>query len=122
MRKLPLLALVATVALAASVLVVPAASASSSLKVSVGDNFFSPTKKTIKRKTKVKWTWKGIAPHNVTLAKAPSAIKSSKYADYSSDTQTSGTFSRRLKVPGKYTFVCTIHSEMILKIKVSKST
>jgi plastocyanin len=122
MRKLPLLALAATVSLAAGALVAPPALASSSFKVSIGDNFFSPAKKTIKRKTKVKWTWKGVAPHNVTLIKAPSAIKESKYADYGSDTQTTGTFSKRLKISGKYTFVCTIHSDMVLKIKVTKST
>jgi plastocyanin len=122
MRKLPLLALVATVALAAGALTAPAAMGAKTLKVTVGDNYFSPKKKTIKRKGKVKWTWVGSAPHNVTLAKAPSKIDEDDYDKYSSDTIITGTFSKRLKVPGKYTFVCTIHSEMVNRIKVSKNT
>lgn len=120
MRKPVVLTLVLAVALAAAA-AVPAAQAASTpepLKVSIGDNFFKPKKKTIARKTKVTWTWKGEADHNVTLVKAPDGIKKSKY---NSETQLEGTFSRRLKTAGKYTFVCTIHAGMEQTIKVSSS-
>lgn len=117
MRKPVVLTLAIALALAA--VAVPAAQASSTpkpLAVSIGDNFFKPKKKTIARKTKVTWTWTGEAPHNVTLANAPDGVKLSKF---NSKTQMQGTFSRTLKTAGKYTFVCTIHSEMKQTIKVS---
>ena len=120
MRKPVVLTVILAVALA--VAAVPAAQAASTpepLKVSIGDNFFKPKKKTIARKTKVTWTWRGEADHNVRLADAPDGITKSKY---NSETQSEGTFSRRLKTAGKYTFVCTIHSGMEQTIKVSSST
>lgn len=119
MRKPGVLTLVLAVALAAAA--VPAAQAASTpepLKVSIGDNFFKPKKKTIARKTKVTWTWKGEADHNVTLVKAPDGIKKSKYY---SETQLEGTFSRTLKAAGKYSFTCTIHAGMEQTIKVSST-
>lgn len=116
MRKPIVLALALALALAA--VAVPAAQAASSptLKVSLGDNFFKPKSKTVARKTKVTWTWKGTADHNVTLVKAPEGVKTSKF---NSKTQAEGTFSRTLKTAGKYSFVCTIHAGMQQTIKVS---
>jgi plastocyanin len=119
MRKPVVLTVILAVALAvAAVPTAQAASTPEPLKVSIGDNFFKPKKKTIARKTKVTWTWKGEADHNVRLADAPDGITRSKY---NSETQSEGTFSRRLKTAGKYTFVCTIHSGMEQTIKVSSS-
>jgi plastocyanin len=118
MRKLLLLGL--AVALTAAALAIPAAQAKTpTYKVSLFDNFFKPTKKTLTAGTKVIWTWRGTQDHNVTLAEAPKGIKASKY---SSDTMNDGQFARTLKTPGTYLFVCTIHAgmEQTIKVKASK--
>ncbi|MGI8594100.1 MAG: cupredoxin domain-containing protein [Solirubrobacteraceae bacterium] len=123
MRKLPVpvpvpvlaLALMATVA--APAVGALAASAPKPLKVTVGDNFFQPAKKTVPRGTKVTWTWKGVVVHDVRLVTAPKGIKKSKYT---SDIQGSDgePFTRTLKAKGKWYFVCTLHSEMEQTISV----
>jgi plastocyanin len=119
------LALIAALALAA-VVAVPAADALTTpkpLAVSLKDNFFSPKTKKVPVGTKVTWTWQGEEDHNVTLVTggikgAPKGIKASKYT---SPTQGTGkTFSRTLKVPGKWFFVCTLHGGMQQTITVTK--
>jgi plastocyanin len=109
MRKPMLLA--ATVAVTAvSITAIPALAATKS--VTVKDNSFSPTSLTIKKGTKVKWTWKGRAPHNVTVTSGP--------VKFHSATQTSGSFSKKFSKKGTYTIVCTIHAPgMKMKVKVT---
>jgi plastocyanin len=88
--------------LAAGVLAGPSLAGSTTKTVKVKDNVFSPTSITVKRGTKVKWVWKGSAPHNVTVTKGP--------VRFSSKTKTSGSFSKTLKRKGTYKIVCTIHA------------
>lgn len=118
--------LIAVLALIAAVAAVPVADAKTkkktkktpTLAVAVKDNFFSPKKKTIKKGTKVTWTWKGAEDHNVTLVTAPKGIKK---PSYTSKTQGTGkAFTRTLKTAGKYFFVCTLHAGMEQTITVSK--
>ena len=45
----------------------------------------------------VTWTWVGGAPHNVVAD------------DFSSATQTTGTFARSFDTPGEYFYLCTVH-------------
>ncbi len=86
-----------------------------------GENFFSPTKKTIRPKTLVTWVWKGTSQHDVTLYSAPKAIKTDDYGRYSSILQSSGgKFRKTLKSTGTYKFACTIHPDMKLRITVKK--
>ena len=69
MRKLILIAVVAAFA---AVPTVSALASSPPKKVTVGNNFFSNKKMTVKRGTKVTWVWHsfGLA-HNVTVKSGP---------------------------------------------------
>lgn len=119
MRKPHVLVLAVAALSAAAVPAVNAlaASAPKPLKVTVGDNFFKPSKRTVPPGTKVTWTWKGETVHNVTLMTAPKGVKKTKYE---SDTQGSegDPFTRTLKAKGKWVFVCTLHPEMEQTITV----
>lgn len=75
--------------------------------VSVKDNFFTPSTKSVKKGSTVKWIWKGSNPHNVT----GSGFKSS--------TMSSGSFSKKFTKRGSFSYRCTIHAGMNGKIKVS---
>jgi plastocyanin len=77
-------------------------------RISVRDDRFSPKSASIRRGTKVVWSWKGDNPHNVRFRKAPSGVKRPK----GSDTQTSGRFARKFRDRGRYRYVCTIHEDL----------
>jgi plastocyanin len=73
--------------------------------VRVGDNWFVrasgvPTV-AVRRGDRVRWRWTGSAPHNVTVTSGPTKFRSR--------TQSSGSFSRRLRRRGTYRIVCTVH-------------
>jgi plastocyanin len=89
--------------------------------VSVADDFFKPTKLTIKKKNAVKFVWRksNFDSHNVTLIKGPKGVKHSKFT---SITGTSGIrFKRQFTTPGTYRFICTIHPlSMRLTVVVKK--
>ena len=96
MKRLIALAIVAAVAAA---IAIPAFAATKT--VTIGDDFFKPTKVTIRAGTKVTWKWTGQNPHNVTVTRGPKK--------FHSKTQTSGTFSAIPHSKGTYSIVCTIH-------------
>ncbi len=78
-------------------------------KVSVGDDFFKPTKLTINKKSAINFVWNksNFDSHNVTLIKGPKGVKHSKFT---SITGTIGIhFKRQFLTPGTYHFICTIH-------------
>ena len=104
MKRILALAIAAALAVAA----VPAAGATSTIKLV--DNKFSPSKKTVTRGTTVAFRWTGKNPHNVTVFKGPVKFRSS--------TKTSGTYRKRLTKRGTYQITCTIHSGMNLTLKV----
>lgn len=89
-------------------------------KIKVGDDFFAPAKSSVKKCTKVKWKWlpENGNPHNVTLTKGPKGVKKK---DFTSATGSIGIkFNRKMKKPGTYKFVCTIHRTVMkqtLKVK-----
>jgi plastocyanin len=89
-------------------------------KVKVRDNFFGPTKVKVKKNKKVTWSWgsNGTSEtHNVTLKKGPNGVKKSKFT--SQDSSSPGfKFTKKFKKPGKYNFVCTIHAQVGMKMKV----
>lgn len=101
MRKL--LALV-VLTLLSGVLAATALAATKTVKV--GDNWFvrsssgTPTV-TVRAGDTVRWSFVGDAPHNVKVTKGP--------ARFSSKTQSSGIFRRRVTKRGTYRIVCTIH-------------
>lgn len=102
------LALAALLLLVALVPALPA-SGSGTRTVKVGDDFFSPTRLSVRRRTVVRWRWTGSEPHNVTVTRGPGKFRSR--------TQTSGSFAHRFTRRGSYTLVCTIHG-FSMKIRV----
>jgi plastocyanin len=89
----------APVVVAAAAMAVPALAATKT--VTVGDNFFRPTRVTVPAGTKVVWNWTGRNPHNVTVTSGPKK--------FHSKTQTSGTYSAIPHTKGTYSIVCTVH-------------
>lgn len=74
------------------------------------DDFFSPSAKTIKKGTRVRFLWAGESAHNVTVTKGPRKFESSTKAE--------GDYRRTLSRKGRYTIVCTLHEGMTLKLRV----
>ena len=110
MRKLVLP--VAAAVAAAGVVALPSQGATKPKprQVAVKDDLYSPKSITIKKGTKVVWTWKGKRRHNVTEANAK----------WGSATKRKGTFSHTFTKRGKYLVLCTIHApdmEMTIKVK-----
>jgi len=86
--------------------------------VTLHDDYFSPSKLTVKSGTTVKWVWPmGLTDtHDVMLAKHPSGVKR-----FMSDYAAAGySFKRKLVKPGTYTFLCDIHQGMAMKIVVKR--
>ena len=104
----------AGVAVAASLGVAVAgvpAQAGSSKTVAVKNNSFSPTSVKIKKGSKVVWKWtQGGVPHNVTPASGAGSKTSSKKGF---------TYSKTFSKAGTFKYVCTIHSNMKVSVKVS---
>ena len=99
MKKLLALVLVVALAGVAGAVAIPAFAATRTVKL--GDNFFKPTKVSVKAGTKVTWKWTGSNPHNVTVTSGPKK--------FHSKTQTSGSFTAIPHKKGTYNIVCTVH-------------
>jgi plastocyanin len=88
--------------------------------VRIYDNYFLPDSLTVKRGTVVVWRWPGADEagdvHDVKLKSGPKGAK--KF--HSEAAATDFSFRRRLKVPGRYRIVCTLHEEMTMKIRVRR--
>ena len=69
--------------------------------VKVGDVFIKPKTLSVAKGTTIKWKWVGTLSHNVTVKSGP--------VKFRSPTQTSGTFSKKLRRKGTYVLYCTIH-------------
>ena len=116
MRKLFALSLLAGLL---GILAVAAPAMSKHKSLEIDDNYFvkkgKPRTVTVHVGDTVEWEWEDSAvnPHNVTVKKGP--------VKFHSKTQTSGTFEKKLKKPGTYKIVCTIHvkkgMKMTLKVK-----
>jgi plastocyanin len=109
MRKL--VPSIAVVAAAAGVVALPSVAATKPApkQVSVKDDKFTPRPITIKKGTKVVWTWKGKRRHNVSEANGK----------WGSGTKRKGTFSHTFKSKGTFLIFCTIHApDMQMKVNV----
>jgi plastocyanin len=110
MRKLFIVVLIAAV---------PAAFAAQALaasrSVKVGDDYFvrkgSVPTVTVRKGSTVTWRFRGSDLHNVAVTRGPVLFHSS-YKD-------SGSFSKKMRRAGRYTIVCTIHSGMKMKLRVT---
>jgi plastocyanin len=88
--------------------------------VRVHDNYFLPDSLTVKSGTTVVWRWPGADEagdvHDVKLKSGPKGVKRFQ----SEAAATDYTFKRRLRKPGRYRIVCTLHDEMKMQIKVRR--
>jgi plastocyanin len=113
MRKLlvPLLTLALLAAAGGHALARPVRS------VKVGDDFFvrkgSVPTISVAKGTKLTFRWKGSSLHNVHALRGPRTFKS--------DFKRSGSYSKILRKPGRYTILCDIHQpDMKLIVKVRR--
>ena len=102
--------LVAVAVIAFAVAAVPA-HAGSTKTVAVKNNSFSPGSVSIKKGDKVtfKWTQGGV-PHNVTPASGAAGSATSSKKGF--------TFTKTFSKAGTFKYVCTIHSNMKVTVKV----
>jgi len=91
-----------------------AGTASAATTVKLGDNFFSPSKKTIAAGTKVRFNWTGNRRHNVKKKRGPGGSFKSV------TTSANGVnFAKTFRLRGTYRLICTIHpTEMRLNLTV----
>jgi plastocyanin len=99
--------------LAGAVCVAPAvggndATSARTKSVSVDDDFFRPKRVTIASGDRVRWTWRGEGDHNVRFRKVPRGVSRRP----GSETDDKGTFSRKFRKRGRYSYVCTIHEDL----------
>jgi plastocyanin len=87
-----------------------AASAPKPRTVKVGDDYYSPVKLTVKKGTKIKWSWLAgnSDSHDVRLKSGPKGVKKFHSQLAASDY----SFSKKLTVPGTYRIYCSLHKEM----------
>ncbi|HVS29770.1 MAG TPA: hypothetical protein VHE14_09475 [Solirubrobacteraceae bacterium] len=80
--------------------------------VKIGDDYFvhdqiGAVVKAV-RGAKVTWDWTGMDPHHLKAISGPGNIES--------PTLSSGSWSQRVKKPGTYTIVCTIHGAAVMSM------
>jgi len=102
--------LVAVAVTAFAIAAVPA-HAGSTKTVAVKNNSFSPSSVSIRKGDKVtfKWTQGGV-PHNVTPASGAAGSATSSKKGF--------TFTKTFSKAGTFKYVCTIHSNMKVTVKV----
>jgi plastocyanin len=104
----------ATIAIGALALLTPVP-VQAATTVTVGDNFFAPSSKTVAAGTKVRFNWIGNRRHNVKKKRGPGG-------GFKSETTRSRgvNFAKRFNQAGVYRLICTIHpEEMKLKLTVT---
>jgi plastocyanin len=113
-----LVTLLVLVLAGAALVAAPAGAGSKKKTIKLGDNYYAPTKLTVARGTKFTWRWpdEAIDVHDVKLKKGPKGVK--KF--HSQPASSYYTFKRKLKKPGKYQIICTLHEEMKMTITVRK--
>ena len=90
-------------------------------KVQVADNFYSPTKVTIKKGQQVNWIWSStnFNTHTVTLIKGPKGVSKRKFSSIQASTGVH--FKLTFLKPGVYHFECMLHPlEMNMTVTVKK--
>jgi plastocyanin len=108
LRTVPLIAIAALLAISAL------ASSASAATITLGDNFFAPSSKTVGVGTKVKFDWTGKKKHNVFKKSGPGG------SFHSDTTKSRGVnFSKTFGKAGVYKLICTVHpKEMKLPLTV----
>jgi len=109
---------IAVSALAACALVPAFAGASAGpvKTVTVNDDYYSPTKLTVKSGTTIRWVWsQGLTnTHDVMLGAHPRGVKR-----FMSDYAAGGySYTHKLTTAGRYTFFCDLHQGMKMTVVV----
>jgi plastocyanin len=87
--------------------------------VQVVDDFYSPTKVTIKKNQQVNWIWNrnNFDTHTVTLIKGPKGVSKKSFSSFQASAGVH--FKRTFLKPGVYHFQCMIHPlEMNMTVTV----
>jgi plastocyanin len=97
---------------------VSAASRPKTKTVKVGDDYYTPVKLTVKKGTKIKWSWlaDNSDTHDVRLKSGPHGVKKFKSELAASDY----SISKKLTLPGTYKIYCSLHKEMKETIVVKR--
>jgi plastocyanin len=95
----------------------PEATAAATKVVEVGDDLYAPKRLKVASGTRVKWVWaRGSRNrHDVYLDGRPAGAERFR----SAPALTPFSFSRRLRKPGTYTILCTLHEGMNMRIDVT---
>ena len=111
---LPALAAAAALAFPATV------GAAKTYTVKTGDDFFSPTSRTIHKDDIVKWVWVGAdGKAGETINEHTIAERDGKLPKLISSSKTSGTYKFRFKKTGKFVVICAEHpDQMKITVKV----
>lgn len=114
MRKRTTAFLIAILAVAALPALSGTATAAPKATIFVGDNFFKPRGKVVRRGTIVRFRWIGRNPHNVVKRRGPGPRFRSR------TTRRRGVnYAKRFRRRGNYLLVCTIHPrEMRMRLRV----
>ena len=101
--------------------VLPALAAGGTLvtkKVTVGDDYYGPTKLTVTKNTAIKWSWvtENTNSHDVKLSSGPKGV--SKF--HSPSAASDFSYTKKLTVAGTYKIICTLHQDMKMTIVVRK--
>ncbi|HEX7058323.1 MAG TPA: plastocyanin/azurin family copper-binding protein [Solirubrobacterales bacterium] len=113
MRKITTLVLMAIVALGALPVFDGVAQPAPTATVKVGDFFFKPSHKTVRRGTKVRFEWIGNNSHNVVKTGGPGGRFRSR-----TTSRRGVNFVKRFTKRGTYRLICTIHPWMQIRLKV----
>ncbi|HEX8067656.1 MAG TPA: plastocyanin/azurin family copper-binding protein [Thermoleophilaceae bacterium] len=93
--------------------------AASTKTVKVGDDFFDPTKVTIRQKDVVKWVWVGADGKPGETANEHTVTEI--HDKFTSKLLTKGSYSRRFKTAGTFKILCAEHPDtMRMKVVVKK--
>ena len=114
-RKFSVVGVLAAVAAVVALIVPAGGGAASGATVKLGDNFFSPTKKTVSKGTTVRFKWIGENDHNVLKQSGPGGSFQSEVFS------TPGVhYTKKFKKAGRYKLICSIHPDkMKLTVKVN---
>ena len=116
-----LIALAALGAAAAASAAPALAGSTPSRSVEVADNYFAPTRLTVKKGTRLVFRWPAANynRHDVALNSAPRGVRR-----WNSPLRTSSyTYRRTLRKAGTYKIICTLHpTQMRLTVRVRRSS
>lgn len=113
MRKITPLVLMAIVALVALPVFDGVAQPAPTVTVKLGDFFFKPSHKTVRRGTKVRFEWIGNNPHNVVKTRGPGGPFRSRTTG-----KRGVNFVKRFTKRGTYRLICTLHPWMQIRLRV----